>query len=322
MSLGTLDSISAFFGAQPELKIQSLKNYPDAFKQLKHVEFDVLRDDLMHPVLSGNKFRKLKYTLLNAPKDAVFLTFGGPYSNHLYAIAEAVNLFDLKAHTLWRKTKDSTTPTLAFAQNMGVHLHALSPADYKKRYDKHAIQQWMREFGATHFIPEGGANVEGIRGCSEILAHPKLDLASYEVVATACGTGCTLAGLIRYLAIHRPSITLIGISALKHVAHIQQFIDQHLTEAERHWASKKLLLLPETRFKGYAQYTNELLQFMRFMYQENALELDHVYTAKLVWHLFDYFLTPERANILNKVLIIHTGGLQGKAGLYSTLPVK
>ncbi|MCU4426010.1 1-aminocyclopropane-1-carboxylate deaminase/D-cysteine desulfhydrase [Acinetobacter sp. WU_MDCI_Abxb74] len=267
------------------------------------VHLDIKRFDLIHPQISGNKFFKLKYNILEAQKQGVtrILTFGGAYSNHIAATAYAAHLFGLKSVGIIRGEELATqplNPTLANAQKLGMQLHFVSRNEYRLRNDGNYLQQLHNHFPKTYLIPEGGTNDLAVQGCQEILSQS--DLQNYDVICCAVGTGGTISGLIERSSLHQH---VLGFSALK-----GNFLKQDIMQ----WTKKQNWSLTDAYCcGGYAKTSPELLAFIQKFEEQYAVPLEPIYTGKMMFGLFDliknnYF--PEG----NRILAIHSGGLQGK----------
>jgi 1-aminocyclopropane-1-carboxylate deaminase/D-cysteine desulfhydrase-like pyridoxal-dependent ACC family enzyme len=267
------------------------------------VHLDIKRLDLIHPQISGNKFFKLKYNILEAQKQGLtrILTFGGAYSNHIAATAYAAHLFGLKSVGIIRGEELATQPlnsTLANAQKLGMQLHFVSRNEYRLRNDGNYLQQLHNQFSETFIIPEGGTNDLAVQGCQEILSQS--DLQNYDVICCAVGTGGTISGLIERSSLHQH---VLGFSALK-----GDFLKQDIMQ----WTKKQNWSLTDAYCcGGYAKTSPELLAFIQKFEEQHAVPLEPIYTGKMMFGLFDliknnYF--PEGT----RILAIHSGGLQGK----------
>jgi D-cysteine desulfhydrase len=261
----------------------------------KGYRVSVLRLDLLHPQISGNKWFKLTYNLEQAKhenKDTI-LTFGGAFSNHIAATAFACKEAGLKSIGIIRGEAPPTgNPTLSFAQKNDMELHFVSREEYKLKHESLYLKKLEQQFPDCYIIPEGGDNALGQKGCEEIL-NEKTD--PYHSVFCACGTGTTFKGIARSLKAHQH---VTGINVLKYEA---------TSDLPRS------VILNQYHCGGYAKHTPELLDFkVRFEKQFN-IPLDFVYTAKLFFAVFDLIdrdeLTPDE-----NILIVHSGGLQGNEG--------
>jgi 1-aminocyclopropane-1-carboxylate deaminase len=259
----------------------------------KEIAVSVLRLDLIHPQISGNKWFKLKYNLEDAGKQGhdTILTFGGAFSNHIHATAVASQNAGFKSIGVIRGEQSSEhNPTLSEAAKYGMQLHFISREDYKKKDQQDLIHQLENKFGKFYLIPEGGDNGLGEKGCSEIL--PKEN--NYDHIFCAVGTGTTFRGIARSI---QTGQKLTGISVLKGIGEVNN--DPHI--------------ISSYHFGGYAKHTQELLDFKKRFEEETTIPLDHVYTSKLFYGVHDLILKgmiPARS----KILVIHSGGLQGNKG--------
>lgn len=295
-------------------------------KEIQHLPFykgfqiDVLRLDLLHPFYGGNKYFKLKYNIQKAKechtersRSATILTFGGAHSNHIYSTAAYCHELKLKCVGVIRGEESSieNSPTLQFAKQHGMHLHFVSREKYK---DQKALQEELKkEFGDFYLIPEGGNNDEGIKGCSEILN----DIPFYDYIFCACGTACTYTGILSSV---KRDQKVIGISVLKGenrmIDEVNATASKFNFEKIEHHADGIIdhsTILDDFHFGGYANHTQELLDFKRTFEKEHKIPLDYVYTAKLFFAIYDLInkglLTQNK-----KLLIVHSGGLQGNTG--------
>ncbi len=281
------------------------------------VEIYVLRLDLMHPWVNGNKWFKLKYNLLEAKQQnfTTLLTFGGAYSNHIFATAAAGNLFGLGTIGVIRgEQRLPLNPTLSFAVQQGMQLVYLDRQTYRQRHTTALQQDLQQRFGEVFVIPEGGSNLNGVRGCTEIVTHSSL----FDTICLACGTGTTLAGIA--LSLHQ-SQRVIGFGVLKGGAFLEQEIHSLLTNYPKSGLPAPWELVCDYHMGGYAKVNNELLLFSQQFQEEHGIPLDYVYTAKMFYGVMDllqqgFFPRGDR------LLLIHTGGLQGNVGMESRLGEK
>jgi 1-aminocyclopropane-1-carboxylate deaminase len=277
------------------------------------VDLYMKREDKIHPFVSGNKYRKLKYNLLEAEKLGfkTLLTFGGAYSNHIAAVASAGQNLGFKTIGIIRgdELKDSvnTNATLSFAKQCGMEFKFVSREAYRDKTATSFIEKLNMEFGDFYLIPEGGTNALAIKGCEEILNE---DDKTFDYICCAIGTGGTIAGLINC---SKPSQQVLGFPALKG-DFLQQDISKFVTK--NNWK-----LITDYHFGGYAKINTELVAFINQFNKENNMPLDPVYTGKMMFGVFDliekgYF--PKGT----KILAIHTGGLQGITGMNAVLKNK
>jgi 1-aminocyclopropane-1-carboxylate deaminase len=270
------------------------------------VKVFIRREDLIHPFVSGNKFRKLKYNLLQAKKEKhhTLLTFGGAYSNHIAATAFAGKEDGFQTIGVIRgeelESKINENPTLQFAQDCGMKFEFVSRDAYRLKDTANFIEKLREKYGSFYLVPEGGTNEFAVNGCEEILTKTDED---YDFICCAVGTGGTISGLINSSF---EGQKVLGFPALK-----GDFLQKDI----RNFAKKdNFSLINEYHFGGYGKVTSELIEFINSFYKNNKIPLDPIYTGKMVFGVIDliqknYF--PKNA----KILLIHTGGLQGVAGM-------
>jgi len=272
----------------------------------KGISLVIKRDDLIHPFVSGNKFRKLKYNLLQAKAEnqSALLTFGGAYSNHIAAVAYAGKENGFQTIGIIRgdelADKIESNPTLNFAQKCGMQFEFVSRETYRLKTEESFLEQLQQKYGAFYLIPEGGTNAFAIQGCEEILTPED---ASFDYVACAIGTGGTISGLINSVLPHQK---VLGFPALK-----GEFLQDEIRKFVHH---ENWELITDYHFGGYGKLSPDLIDWINGFYAQTQIPLDPVYTGKMVFGILDliaknYF--PENANIL----LIHTGGLQGIQGM-------
>lgn len=281
---------------------------------------DVLRLDLLHPELSGNKWFKLKFNLDSARAENrnTLLTFGGAFSNHIAATAAAGRICGFQTIGVIRGEEQSLNPTLVKARADGMRFHFVSRADYSRKNDSTFLQELRQEFGDFYLIPEGGNNKEGIRGCTTILDR----VGSYDHVLCACGTATTYTGLLLSI----PDGTLLtGISVLKGRNDLPEAVNRYMREQGIRKAEVKgnetsgvgkireHNITNTYAFNGYAGFEPRLLNFKREFEKDLSIPLDHIYTAKLFYAVQD-LLQQGKFEKGARLLIVHSGGLQGNTG--------
>ncbi len=277
------------------------------------ISIEIRREDLIHPFVSGNKFRKLKYNLLQAKKENknTLLTFGGAFSNHIAAVAFAGREQGFHTIGIIRgeeiREKIQENPTLRFAQKNGMQLEFISRKDYANKTNQEFIDQLKHQFGDFFLIPEGGTNELAIKGCEEILSPED---KAYDFVCCAVGTGGTISGIINSSFSNQK---ILGFPALK-----GGFLTKEITTFvnKNNWE-----LIEDYHFGGYAKITPELISFLNQFFNNNKIPLDPVYTGKMMYGIFDLvqknYFPPN-----SKILVIHTGGLQGIEGMNQLLDKK
>ena len=277
------------------------------------VSLYIKREDLLRPNISGNKFRKLKYNLSQAKSEnkETLLTFGGAFSNHILAVAAAGNEQGFRTIGIIRgeelADKISENPTLQKALDFGMVFEFVGREVYREKASQKFIHQLAEKFGDFYLIPEGGTNDLAIKGCEEILTASD---GKFDYICCAVGTGGTISGLINC---SKKSQQVLGFPALK---------DHFLGEDIRKFATNSnWKLIPDYHFGGYAKVSEELVLFINEFYKKHKIPLDPIYTGKMLFGVIDlinknYF--PENS----KILVIHTGGLQGIAGMNNLLKQK
>ncbi len=272
--------------------------------QNRQVELDVLRLDALHKVVSGNKWFKLKYYLQQATEEGcdTIATFGGAWSNHIIATAFSCNKAGLKSVGFIRgEEPEKLSPTLIQSQLLGMELIFLSREHYRDKQliiKQYAQQNW-------YFVDEGGYGKIGAQGAYEIMQYA-LD-QPYTHILAAVGTGTMLAGLI--MAAKQQQV--IGISSLKGNQSLEQAVKDLLPAHKKY---PPFTILHQYHFGGYAKHPPELISFINQAWQQFHLPLDIVYTGKLFFAIMD-LVTKKYFSPNSKLLMIHSGGLQGNNSL-------
>ena len=273
----------------------------------------IKRDDLIHPIISGNKFRKLKYNLIEAKnqKKITLLTFGGAFSNHILAVSAAGKEYGFDTIGIIRgeelEDKIETNPTLQKAKEFGMVFDFISREEYRNKNNPEFLKKLKGKFGEFYLIPEGGTNEFAIKGCEEILTE---DDKNFDFICCAIGTGGTISGIINS---SKDCQKILGFPALK---------GDFLTEDIRKFAKKdNWELVTDYHFGGYAKYDATLIEFINNFYEKYQIPLDPIYTSKMVFGVLD-LIEKEYFPPKSKILVIHTGGLQGINGINAILKQK
>lgn len=270
------------------------------------ISVTIKREDLIHAVVSGNKFRKLKYNLLQAKTEnkKTLLTFGGAFSNHIAAVAFAAKENGFQSVGIIRgdelRDKIAQNPTLKFAQECGMQFEFVSRDAYRFKNESAFLEDLKLKFGDFFLIPEGGTNALAIQGCQEILTAEDRE---FDYICCAVGTGGTISGIINSALPHQK---VLGFPALK-----GDFLQDEIRIFVQ---NKNWELITEYHFGGYGKINEDLIRFINQFYNDNQIPLDPIYTGKMVFGVIDliqknYF--PAQSNIL----LIHTGGIQGIQGM-------
>lgn len=303
-----------FFNQFPKVPNQKIL-LPDLEEH--QVTLYLKREDLIHPFISGNKFRKLKYNLITAKQQdfTQVLTFGGAFSNHIVATAVAAKKMNLKSIGVIRgdelgdqfKETLATNTSLRRAYENGMHFEFVSREEYRTKSTIEYTELLKQKYGEFYLIPEGGTNQLAVKGCREMLTQ---DDNEFDMICCPIGTGGTIAGLINQSKAHQ---TIIGFPALK-----GNFLNQ---EIEKYVTKKNWNIFEDYHFGGYAKYTSDFINFLNKFTRETHIQLDPIYTGKMIYGILDlvkkgYF--PRGT----KLLAIHTGGLQGIEGFNKRLQKK
>ena len=272
-------------------------NYKPIINNIDYNDYQigVLRLDLIHPEISGNKWFKLKHNLQQAKIENknTIITFGGAFSNHIAAAAAACKEAGIKSIGIIRGDETSkTNPTLLLAQKNGMELLFVNRTEYSQKNNSDYLQRLQYMYKDAYIIPEGGDNMLGQKGCEEILnelTNP------FHVIFCASGTGTTYKGITK--SIH-PYQKMYAVNVLKF---------------ELESAETNVITLNNYHFGGYAKHNNELLEFKNWFENNFQIPLDYVYTSKLFFAAFD-LMKQNKLNKNQKILLIHTGGLQGNIG--------
>lgn len=277
----------------------------------------VKREDELHPHVSGNKYRKLKYNLLEARDKGheTLLTFGGAYSNHIAALAYAGKMHGLRTIGIirgeelqGREDLIRSNPTLSFAREQGMRLEFISRDLYRNKAEPEFEGLLREKFGDVYFVPEGGTNELAVEGCREILTDEDRE---FDHICVPVGTGGTISGLILSAGPHQ---TVLGFPSLK-----ADFLEGEISKYAipgPNWS-----LIKEYHFGGYAKVNEKLISFINRFYRSTTIPLDPVYTGKMMYGIVDLIKKNHFAKN-SRILAIHTGGLQGIDGMNRKLALK
>jgi 1-aminocyclopropane-1-carboxylate deaminase len=285
----------------------------DSFLDRFGLKLYVQREDLAFSEVPGNKWRKLKYNLMQAKEEGyhTLLTFGGAYSNHIAATAAAGKMYGFKTIGLIRgEAYDRLNPTLSKASDDGMLLHYLARDVYRNKMDPVYIQELHDLYGAFYLLPEGGSNSLAVKGCAEMIVSESIQ---YDFLCCPVGTGATLAGMI---AGSRGRKKVLGFSSLKGGAFLNNDVLSFLESfrvAQGLAVYENWEIIQKYHFGGYAKTNQVLLDFIRAFNERNQIPLDCIYTGKMFFGLYDMIEKGFFAKG-DTVLAIHTGGLQGNSG--------
>jgi 1-aminocyclopropane-1-carboxylate deaminase len=270
----------------------------------------IKRDDLIHPIISGNKWRKLKYLLkeAQAQNKTHLVTFGGAYSNHLLATSAAAAKFAFKS-TGFVRGEEVNNDTLFLCRLHGMKLIFTDRESYRDKqtlFNKHFAND-----NGTFFIDEGGSSALGAKGCSELI--DELD-DTYDHIICACGTGTTAAGIINGIVEHKLSAQFHGVPVLKNGGFLKKDIDAFLKNPTAY------NLHTDYHFGGYGKVSDELVHFIKQFVASTGILIEPIYTGKMLYALYDlaakkYFSSGSR------ILAVHTGGIWGLLGMKDKLKI-
>ena len=283
-------------------------NQPLRLQEIEgELEITLKREDQIHPDISGNKWRKLKYNFQYAKQNGYqsVLTFGGAFSNHLAAVASAGHQYGFQTHGIVSGEELETqtlNPTLQYCTHLGMALHFVSRTLYRNK--KKALASVIIDDKNPFVIPEGGTNALAVNGCAEILTS---DDKEFDTIAVAVGTGGTMAGLIQSTSDHQH---LVGFQVVKDIeipSRIRTFVSND------RWS-----LVPTYDAVGYAKTPKSLIDFAHSVASQTGVILDPLYTAPMLWHLIKK-RKENTWNFGNRFLMIHTGGHQSIKGINQRL---
>jgi 1-aminocyclopropane-1-carboxylate deaminase/D-cysteine desulfhydrase-like pyridoxal-dependent ACC family enzyme len=284
--------------------------------QSKQITLKLKRDDLLalqtpfgDQNFCGNKWRKLKYNLLEAKNQnhTTLLTFGGAFSNHIAAVASAGALFNLQTIGIIRGEETlPLNPTLHQATRCGMQLHYVSRSDYKHKTDPAFLEQLAQKFGDFYSIPEGGSNVLALKGCEELAEEVTAQCTSRlpDYYCLPCGTGGTIAGFIQGM---KGKGQILGFSALKGDFMTEE-VEKLLVQNSGNWQ-----IVNDYHFGGFARFKPALIDFINSFKAQQNIQLDPLYTGKMLYGIFD-LIEQDRFIAGTHILAIHTGGIQGLKG--------
>lgn len=293
------------------------------------VDVAMLRLDQYDAMLSGNKYFKLKYNLRQAKALGCrrIVSFGGAYSNHIHALALAARAEGLAAVAIIRgEPSAAANPTLSDAVAAGMQLHFVDRTTYRRRDTPAYRSELGQLYPNSYILPEGGGNLLGVRGCMDIAALvTEVAGKPFDTVALAVGSGSTLAGMVAGFAVdNNATVTeLLGISVLKKAYSLDAQVADYLQQIQclqaicPAWNPPKWTIDHNFHCGGYAKVSSPLAQFISYFQQQHGIVLEPVYTGKLMlalYRLIDRGLMRDK-----RLLVVHTGGLQGLRGMRDQL---
>lgn len=291
--------------------MQYLSPIKDSLLEKFEINLSLLRLDKYNPEVPGNKWFKLKYNLEEAKKQGVktLLTFGGAYSNHIFATASAAKKYGFEFIGIIRGEEHlPLNPVLEAAKNLGMQIHYLDRSTYREKHSQNVIGKLVEQFGDFYLLPEGGSNHLAVKGCIEIW---DLITSPCDYLCTAMGTGGTLAGLV---AGNKSGKQIIGFPSLKGAGFLREEVKQFLElfyeqnpnfeqQNQQYWQINN-----EYHFGGYAKFNEELMDFIQDFEQKQGIVLERIYTAKMLFGIYDLIKKGEFEKGAN-IIAIHSGGV-------------
>ena len=274
----------------------------------KNIQLYIKRDELIHPVIQGNKWRKLKYNLLEAKKSGknTLLSFGGAYSNHLHALAAAGKLYGFNTIGIIRgEAPAELNPSLRDMLEWNMQLEFIRRIDYKQKTSAAFAQKLKHQFGDVFLIPEGGNNPAGIKGCGELL-HELDDI--YDHICCEVGSGTMLSSLI--LHNQQANTRFTGFAVMKN-QQLEQDIKHTLSQHPA--VNTQWQLNHDYHFGGFAKTDSQLNDFIKDFKRQHDVQLEPVYSGKMLYGILD-LVKNNHYKPGTKILAIHGGGLQGLRG--------
>lgn len=263
----------------------------------QRIELYIKREDLIHPIVNGNKYRKLKYNLSTNPN--CIITFGGAFSNHIYATASAGKLYNIPTVGIIRGELDKNNPTLIHARSCGMNLRFLDRASYKFKEKSETAKAIIAEYDDPLILPEGGNNVLARKGTAEVATEINTQLPTIKYIALSAGTGGTASGI---LANKEAKQKLLVFSALKGDFLMDEIISMS--------GSSDFELQTDYHFGGYAKTKPELISFINQFHEDHQIVLDPVYNGKGMFGIID-MIKKEYFPKGSKIVWVLTGGQQG-----------
>jgi 1-aminocyclopropane-1-carboxylate deaminase len=293
-----LSSLSSSFSPSPLIRIADPALPGD-------IELWLKRDDRLHPIISGNKWRKLRYILEDALASGAhtLVSMGGAYSNHLHALAYTGKRLGLQTIGYVRGEQlEPPTPTLRDCRQWGMELRYVSRTDYRKlrQYREPSALPGIRP--GQYWLPEGGAQPLALKGAAELVDEIGLP---FDVLCLPCGTGTTFAGCVAALGGEHAAV---GFAALKNADFLAADVESLLPTPYTNWR-----INPQYHFGGFAKTTPELLEFIRRFESMQQIPLEPVYTGKMMYGLYD-MIAKGCFESGRRLVAVHTGGLQGRRG--------
>jgi len=272
----------------------------DAFQNLG-ISLYIKRDDLIHPVISGNKWRKLKYNVLSIinGQHPEVVSFGGPYSNHLLALAEVCVIYNIRLHAYIRGAIDHTNPAILFLKSKKVQIHSLDYTEYRKRNDPAFIDQIMGQHeDKAYYVPEGGKNERAQEGLKELADELQQQLAPIDIITIPIGTASSFEALKKFIP---QTIKVEGYCIFTDAQNRKQKSQMELL------GFNGTDIICEYNFGGLGSYPETLMNFVKSFKEKTGILLDRSYNAKMMLGLYDRILDGKYPSG-SKIVAVNTGG--------------
>jgi len=291
--------------------LSSLQNLNHPLFTKHKVRVMIKRDDLLHPVISGNKWRKLKYNIEKVKENSYqgIISFGGSYSNHIHALAYACHLQQIRSLAIIRGEPEyADNFTLSQARAWGMELKFVDRKTYRLRHDKEFLNRVQAKYPKYFIVPEGGSNALALPGVGEIVSE--LDQqCQFDTLMTPVGSGGTLAGLV---VADKNRHQLLGVAALKQSDYLQTEVNRLLPSGHQYY--NKWKILSDYHCGGYGRFNRQHSEQILSFIKETDVPFEPVYSGKMILALMDLveknYFPPG-----HKIVLLHTGGLQGLGGL-------
>lgn len=277
------------------------------------------RDDALHPVISGNKWRKLEQTLYICLSEGHthIGSFGGAYSNHLHALAYVAHRLKIRFTAFVRAHPNSAdTPTLRDLRQWGAELICVNRTDYRKRDEYVYVEALKAQYSLDMMIPEGGSDSISVSSVGSIMAElDKQSALPFDVIILPVASGGTMAGLIHYINTHKLPTRVIGIAVLKGKNYLESKVKALLSDAavessKTHYSNWEIVHHPDIHAGGYAKSSAQLQRFKQNFYTRHQINLDKIYNTKSFFGLHQ-LLKTSYLDPTQRIVVLHTGGLQG-----------
>lgn len=302
-----LRKVTKLYNIRNQYLPSPLHEIHDTMLHNKNVRLFIKRDDMIHPDVSGNKWRKLLGNIehINNERFSGIVTFGGAFSNHIYATAAVAKLLELNSVGIIRGEFDENNPTLAYARNQGMKLHFVSRSEYREKENSPTIKKILNQYPSYHLVPEGGSNAYAFSGLKTLAKE--LKSISYDILTVAAGTGTTSLGMIKY------QDKMVEVYPVLKGDFLKKLISEKIE-------NRPFKYIDNSHLGGYAKTNDSYILWLNKFYHQHGIKLDPIYNGKVLYQLFSR-IQEEKYLPGTNIVHIHTGGLQGIAA-YNYLATK